>query len=153
MDNKIYLSHENYTLFLNPDTQHKFHRRGKGVGRPGWLKVFRNIRFGSGCQGLDLGLSIVVRFGLGGRHIADRLEQSAFVENIWRPEGPKVPARRPRRASLRLNNSACLRFQAGRPYHLSPNDFVEHRTRGGREYQKLNAFADLMCERLENHVY
>lgn len=37
---------------------------------------------GSGGQGLSLGLGIVAGFGLGGRNIPDRFEQSAVVEPI-----------------------------------------------------------------------
>lgn len=43
-DNGIGLNEENYTSFLKPDSQHKFSRGGKGVGRLGWLKVFRDIK-------------------------------------------------------------------------------------------------------------
>lgn len=43
-DNGIGLNEDNYTSFLKPDSQHKFHRGGKGVGRLGWLKVFKDIK-------------------------------------------------------------------------------------------------------------
>lgn len=43
-DNGIGLNEDNYTSFLKPDSQHKFHRGGKGVGRLGWLKVFHDIK-------------------------------------------------------------------------------------------------------------
>ncbi|WP_456014001.1 ATP-binding protein [Methylorubrum populi] len=46
-DNGIGLNDENYASFLKPDSQHKFQRGGKGVGRLGWLKVFRDIRVDS----------------------------------------------------------------------------------------------------------
>lgn len=43
-DNGIGLNEDNYSSFLKPDSQHKFHRGGKGVGRLGWLKVFKDIK-------------------------------------------------------------------------------------------------------------
>ncbi|WP_457105209.1 hypothetical protein [Methylobacterium sp. P5_C11] len=43
-DNGIGLNDENYASFLRPDSQHKLHRGGEGVGRLGWLKVFRDIK-------------------------------------------------------------------------------------------------------------
>ena len=46
-DNGIGLDDCNYASFLKPDSQHKFQRGGKGVGRLGWLKVFQNIRVDS----------------------------------------------------------------------------------------------------------
>ncbi|GAB4072242.1 ATP-binding protein [Ancylobacter sonchi] len=42
-DNGIGLNDDNYRSFLRPDSQHKFQRGGKGVGRLGWLKVFKDI--------------------------------------------------------------------------------------------------------------
>lgn len=46
-DNGVGLNDSNYTSFLKPDSQHKFQRGGKGVGRLGWLKVFKDIRVDS----------------------------------------------------------------------------------------------------------
>lgn len=46
-DNGIGLNDDNYKSFLKPDSQHKFQRGGKGVGRLGWLKVFKDIRVDS----------------------------------------------------------------------------------------------------------
>ena len=46
-DNGIGLNDENYKSFLQPDSQHKIQRGGKGVGRLGWLKVFSDIRVDS----------------------------------------------------------------------------------------------------------
>ena len=43
-DNGIGLTRENFDSFLMPDSQYKIARGGKGVGRLGWLKVFRDIR-------------------------------------------------------------------------------------------------------------
>lgn len=46
-DNGIGLNDQNYGSFLKPDSQHKINRGGKGVGRLGWLKVFKNINVNS----------------------------------------------------------------------------------------------------------
>jgi len=46
-DNGIGLDDDNYNSFLRPDSLHKIGRGGKGVGRLGWLKVFRDIRVDS----------------------------------------------------------------------------------------------------------
>jgi hypothetical protein len=46
-DNGIGLTSENYDSFLQRDTQHKILRRGKGVGRLGWLKVYNDIEVDS----------------------------------------------------------------------------------------------------------
>ncbi len=54
-DNGVGLNDENYKSFLKPDSQHKFQRGGKGVGRLGWLKVFKDIRVDSTYED-DLGL-------------------------------------------------------------------------------------------------
>lgn len=43
-DNGIGFNDENYHSFMRPDSQHKMARGGKGVGRLGWLKVFKDIR-------------------------------------------------------------------------------------------------------------
>jgi hypothetical protein len=42
-DNGIGLNEENFVSFCTPFSQHKISRGGKGVGRLGWLKVFRHI--------------------------------------------------------------------------------------------------------------
>src|SRR5690606_3268293 len=52
-DNCIGLNHTNYNSFLKPDSQHKFNRGGKGVGRLGWLKVFKEIRVDSTYQNAE----------------------------------------------------------------------------------------------------
>lgn len=46
-DNGIGLNNENYASFMKPDSQHKLARGGKGIGRLGWLKIFRHIRVDS----------------------------------------------------------------------------------------------------------
>jgi len=60
-DNGVGLNDENYRSFLKPDSQHKFQRGGKGVGRLGWLKVFKDIRVDSTYED-DLGLEEVRSF-------------------------------------------------------------------------------------------
>lgn len=49
-DNGIGLNHQNYVSFRTPYSQHKIKKGGKGVGRLGWLKVFRNINVSSTYQ-------------------------------------------------------------------------------------------------------
>jgi hypothetical protein len=46
-DNGVGLTKENFESFLKPDSQYKLARGGKGIGRLGWLKVFRDIRVDS----------------------------------------------------------------------------------------------------------
>ena len=46
-DNGIGLNEDNYGSFLKPDSQHKISRGGMGVGRLGWLKVFKTINVNS----------------------------------------------------------------------------------------------------------
>jgi hypothetical protein len=42
-DNGVGLDDHNYNSFRTPFSQHKIQRGGKGVGRLGWLKVFKKI--------------------------------------------------------------------------------------------------------------
>lgn len=42
-DNGVGLNKDNYRSFRTPFSQHKLKRGGKGIGRLGWLKVFRSI--------------------------------------------------------------------------------------------------------------
>ena len=60
------------------------------------------------------------------------------VEQIWRSEGLKVPARQPKRRRLWLNDGSCLRLRPDRPNHVWAYDFVEDRTREGRKFRTLN---------------
>ena len=60
------------------------------------------------------------------------------VERIWRTEGPKVPARQPKRGRLWLNDGSCLRLRPQHPNHVWAYDFVEDRTREGRKFRTLN---------------
>lgn len=49
-DNGIGLNEENFVSFCTPFSQHKIRKGGKGVGRLGWLKVFKNITVTSAFQ-------------------------------------------------------------------------------------------------------
>jgi len=49
-DNGIGLNEENFVSFCTPFSQHKIRKGGKGVGRLGWLKVFKNITITSAFQ-------------------------------------------------------------------------------------------------------
>ena len=49
-DNGIGLNEDNFVSFCTPFSQHKIKRGGKGVGRLGWLKVFKNITVSSAFQ-------------------------------------------------------------------------------------------------------
>ena len=46
-DNGIGLNEKNFASFCTPFTQYKITKGGKGIGRLGWLKVFRNITVSS----------------------------------------------------------------------------------------------------------
>ncbi|MCY0149725.1 hypothetical protein OEG84_18925 [Hoeflea sp. G2-23] len=49
-DNGIGLNNENFASFCTPFSRHKIKKGGKGVGRLGWLKVFRKISISSAFQ-------------------------------------------------------------------------------------------------------
>lgn len=49
-DNGIGLNNDNFVSFCTPFSQHKITKGGKGVGRLGWLKVFKNINVKSAFQ-------------------------------------------------------------------------------------------------------
>lgn len=49
-DNGIGLNKENFSSFCTPFSQHKIKKGGKGVGRLGWLKVFKSISISSAFQ-------------------------------------------------------------------------------------------------------
>ncbi|CAA2137644.1 hypothetical protein MBLL_00758 (plasmid) [Methylobacterium bullatum] len=65
---------------------------------------------------------------------------------IWGREGLKVPARRPKRARLWLNDSSYLRLRQKRPEHVWSYDFVEHRTHNGRKYRMSNVIHEFTRE-------
>lgn len=46
-DNGIGLNKKNFESFCKPDSLYKIERGGKGVGRLGWLKIFKDIRIDS----------------------------------------------------------------------------------------------------------
>lgn len=49
-DNGIGLNEQNFVSFCTPFSQHKISKGGKGIGRLGWLKVFKNITVSSAYQ-------------------------------------------------------------------------------------------------------
>jgi hypothetical protein len=49
-DNGVGLNEDNYRSFLTPFSMLKVKRGGKGVGRLGWLKVFKDIQVDSGYR-------------------------------------------------------------------------------------------------------
>lgn len=76
----------------------------------------------------------------GYRKIAELLRTTAGwvvndkrVEQIWRRERLKVPAKQPKRSRLWLNGGSCVRRRAERPNHVWSHDFVEDRTHDGRK--------------------
>jgi putative transposase len=74
------------------------------------------------------------------------------VERIWRCEGLKVPARRPKRGRLWLNNGSCVRLRPERANHVWAYDFVEDRTRDGRKIRMLNVVDEFTRECLTIRV-
>jgi len=74
------------------------------------------------------------------------------VEWIWRREGLKVPARRPKRSQLWLNDGCCVRPPAERSNHVWSYDFVEDRTHEGRKYRMLNLIDEHTRECLAKRV-
>ena len=61
------------------------------------------------------------------------------AERMWRREGLKVPARKPRRGRLWLNDGSCVRLRPERRNHVWACDFVQARTRDGRAVRLLTA--------------
>ena len=47
VDNGIGLNEKNYRSFRTPFSQHKIKKGGKGIGRLGWLKIFKDIKIES----------------------------------------------------------------------------------------------------------
>ena len=60
------------------------------------------------------------------------------VERIWRQEGLKVPARRPKRSRMWFNDGSCIRLRPEHRNHVWAYDFVFDRTREGRPLKFLN---------------
>ena len=74
------------------------------------------------------------------------------VERIWRAEGLKVPRRQPKRGRLWLNDGSCVRLRPERANHVWAYDFVEDRTRDGRQFRMLNVVDEFTRECLAIRV-
>ncbi len=59
------------------------------------------------------------------------------VERIWRREGPKVPAKQPKRGRLWLNDGSCIRLRPNWPNHVWAHDSVMARIHDGRAFRML----------------
>jgi len=94
----------------------------------------------------------------GYRKIAELLRWAGWlvndkrVERIWRREGLKVPARRPKRGRLWLADESCLRLRAEHRNHVWSYDFVEDRTHDGRRYRMLTVVDEFTHENLAIRV-
>lgn len=102
-DNGAGLNEENYQSFLTPFSMLKVRRGGKGVGRLGWLKVFKDIHVHSGYQTPEGIASRDFNFilrkrdqieirqeGLNGQTVpGTKVMMKDFIE----PYGPKCPAK------------------------------------------------------------
>ena len=84
-------------------------------------------------------IALATRYGrYGYRRITALLRHAGWVvnlkrvERIWRREGLKVPQKQPRRGRLWLNDGSCIRLRPEHPNHVWSYDFVEDRTRDGR---------------------
>ena len=67
-----------------------------------------------------------------------RITCRAMIEWILRWEGLKVPAKRPKRKRLWLNDSRCIRLRTEHHNHVRSYDFMEHCTHDGRKIRLLN---------------
>ena len=74
------------------------------------------------------------------------------VERIWRREGLRVPPRQPKRGRLWLDDGSCVRLRPERPNHVWACDFVEDRTRDGREFRLLRVVDEFTREALAIRV-
>jgi len=74
------------------------------------------------------------------------------VERVWRQEGPKAPAKQPKRGRLWLADGSCVRLRAEHRDHVWSYDFVEHRTHDGRKYRMLNVVDEFTRECLSIKV-
>jgi transposase InsO family protein len=59
------------------------------------------------------------------------------VEQIWRQEGLKVPAKQPKRRRLWLGDGSCIRLRPTHRKHVWSYDFVMDRTADGRVIRML----------------
>lgn len=71
---------------------------------------------------------------------------------VWRREGPKAPAERPKRSRPRLNDGSCVRLRPRRRDRVWSYDFVEGRTRDGRTYRVLDIIDEFTREALAMRV-
>jgi putative transposase len=74
------------------------------------------------------------------------------VERIWRREGLKVPAKKPKKGRLWLNDGSCIRLKPERPNHVWSYDFVADRTHDGRVYRMLCIIDEFTRESLAIRV-
>jgi putative transposase len=76
------------------------------------------------------------------------------VERIWRREGPKVPAKQPKRDRLWLANGSCMRLRPERPNQVWAYAFVEDRTRDACKFKMLCVVDEFTREALvwEGHA-
>ena len=59
------------------------------------------------------------------------------IENLWRREGLKVPAKQPKRSRLWLNDGSCVWLRPLWKDHVWAYDFVQDRTHDGRVLRLL----------------
>ena len=74
------------------------------------------------------------------------------VERIWRREGLRVPQRQPRRGRLWLDDGSCIRLRPQHRNHVWAYDFVEDRTREGRNFRMLCVVDEFTREALAIRV-
>jgi transposase InsO family protein len=98
-------------------------------------------------------VALAVQYGrYGYRRIAAMLRQAGWtvnlkrVEEIWRREELKVPAKQPKRSRLWLADGSCIRLRPERPNHVWSYDFVEARTPDGRKVRMLNVIDEFTRE-------
>ena len=74
------------------------------------------------------------------------------VEQIWRREQLKVPAKQPKRARLWLADGSCVRLRPQHRDHVWSYDFIEDCTHEGRKYRMLNVIDEFSHECLAIRV-
>lgn len=68
------------------------------------------------------------------------------VYSIWRQEGLKVPAKRPKRARLWRADGSCVRLRPTHRNQVWSYDFVAERTHDGRPFRILNGLDEYTRE-------
>lgn len=68
------------------------------------------------------------------------------VERLWRQEGLKVPAKKPKRRRLWLNDGSCVRLRPQHRDHVWSYDFVNARTHDGRPLRMLTLIDEFTRE-------